>query len=181
MMGDREAARVTIAPELAEQERRFAIADAVPAELHPKIARLVAYYRTLAPGPGLLPGRRQFDPMAVPALLPNIWLVDVVVDDPRRYRLRLVGTAVISSGAVTRPGQFFSDVIAPADARAAAALFDRVRQSRLIDWRRGRALFEHYKDIHALERVVLPLAADGDEVDMLMCMTLFYWTSGVVR
>jgi hypothetical protein len=172
---------VTIAAELAEQERHFAMTEVIPSELHPKIARLVGYYRDLAPGPGLLPGRQHFDPMAIPTLLPHLWLVDVVPDDPRRYRMRLVGSAVVSSGAILRAGQFFSDAIPEADARSATATFEAIRESRQIDWRRGRAVFAHYKDIYALERVLLPMAADGREVDLLLCMTLFYWTNGVVH
>src|SRR5437667_12515894 len=117
-------------PELAEQERRFAIVDAIPSELHPKAAQLVTHYRDMAPAPGLLPGRQHFDPMAIPALLPHLWLVDVVLDDPRRYRMKLIGSAMVASGAIVRAGQFYSDVVAETDYRRTAALFDRVRESR---------------------------------------------------
>ena len=56
------------------------------AEPHPRIAELIRHWRSLAPGPGLLPGRRHFDPMKVPKLLPNIWLLEIVPGPPRRYR-----------------------------------------------------------------------------------------------
>jgi hypothetical protein len=168
-------------PELAEQERRFAIVDAIPSELHPKAAQLVTYYRDMAPGPGLLPGRQHFDPMTIPALLPHLWLVDVVFDDPRRYRVRLIGSGVVASGATVRAGQFYSDAVTETDARRTTALFERIRQSRRIDWRRGPPMQTHYADICALERVILPMAADGHEVNLLLCMTLFYWRDGRVR
>jgi hypothetical protein len=34
--------------------------------------------------------------------------------------------------------------------------------------------------IAAIERVLMPLATDGLTVDVLLCMTLFYWSDGRV-
>ena len=62
-------------------------------EPHPRIARMIAYWREFAPGPGLLPGKQHFDPMRVPDLLPNLWLLEVVREgDTRRYRFRVAET-----------------------------------------------------------------------------------------
>src|SRR5690242_1355091 len=68
-----------------------------PATAGPEIVALYDYWRSKAPGEGLLPGRRHIDPVDIPRLLPNVWLLDVV-DDPRRFRVRLVGGALILSG-----------------------------------------------------------------------------------
>jgi len=45
--------------------------------LHPKIARAFAYWRSIHPAPGVLPGRQHLDPMAIPDVLPGVWLLDV--------------------------------------------------------------------------------------------------------
>src|SRR3546814_9213349 len=50
-----------------------------PSGYHPDIAALVAYWHSIHPPQGL-PGRRHFDPVDVPWLLPHIWLLDVFRD-----------------------------------------------------------------------------------------------------
>ncbi len=84
----------------------------VPAKAtpNPRITRLIDYWRGLAPGPGLLPGRRHFDPMRVPDLLPNLWLIDVVRGTPNRYRYRLIGSALFDAGAPMRVGMFIDEL-----------------------------------------------------------------------
>jgi hypothetical protein len=68
-----------------------------PATAKPEIVALFDYWRSKAPAEGTLPGRRHIDPLDVPRLLPHIWLVDVV-DEPRRFRVRLLGTALVETG-----------------------------------------------------------------------------------
>jgi hypothetical protein len=36
----------------------------------------------------------------------------------------------------------------------------------------------HMNHIFALDRVMMPMASDGITVDLLLCMTLFYWRDG---
>ena len=64
-----------------------------PVTAHPKMIRLYEYWRKKAAGPGLLPSRRDIDPTDIPALLDNIWMLDVV-GEPRRFRFRLIGDAI---------------------------------------------------------------------------------------
>ena len=45
-------------------------------------------------GDRTMPSRRDFNPMAVPALLPYIFMDDVF-RDPIRFRFRLVGTEIV--------------------------------------------------------------------------------------
>jgi hypothetical protein len=40
-----------------------------------------------------MPARADIDPLDIPALLANVFLIDVVPGNPRRFRFRLVGTA----------------------------------------------------------------------------------------
>jgi hypothetical protein len=148
---------------------------------HPRIVRLVDYWRGLAPGLGLLPARRHFDPMRVPELLPNLWLVDVVRGPPRRYRYRLVGNALIDAGAPIRPGLFIDEMDDRIDQQAAHAAFDGVVDTHRPDWRRGPPIIQHLKFISELERVLLPLAEDGQTVDVVLGMTVFYLLDGAIR
>jgi hypothetical protein len=164
---------------LAEGEwRRFAIDEAPSAEPHASIARLIRHYQGLSPGPGLLPGRQHFEPMAIHDLLPHIWLLDVVPNDSRRYRVRLVGGALVEAGTVLRKGLFLHDVTGEAEAGRDVQMFNSICDRRQVDWRRGRSAIRHAKQVAYLERAICPMAADGTTVDLLLCMTLFYWTDG---
>ncbi|WP_119422647.1 PAS domain-containing protein [Desertibaculum subflavum] len=164
---------------LADSRRaEFGADEDVPAGVHSRIAEIVGHWKSLRPAPGLLPGRGHFDPLQVPQLLKNIWLVDVVKDDPRLFRARLVGTAFGQVGARLRAGKFFEDVAPEAEAKITAAPFRRVLATGRIDWRRGPSSLSHMEHVRELERVILPLAGDGAEVDMFLCLTVFYMSDG---
>ncbi len=152
-----------------------------PGDAHPKIRQLFDLWQSLSPGPGLLPGRQHFDPMQVPALLPNIWLLDVLPGPPRRYRYRLVGTGMVEAGAPGRKGDFVDDPRHISDPAAANRLFDKVCDSRQPDWSRGQPILKHSSYVSQIERLTLPFAADGQTVDMIMNLTLFYWDDGSIR
>lgn len=153
-------------------------ADGIP---HARVARLIEYWRGLAPGPGLLPGRRHFDPMRVPDLLPNLWLIDVVCGTPNRYRFRLIGSALFDAGAPMRVGMFVDELGDRIDQKASQSTFDGVVNARQLDWRRGSPIIRHLKFLSALERVLLPLAEDGETVDVILGMTVFYLLDGKTR
>ncbi|WP_162914885.1 PAS domain-containing protein [Desertibaculum subflavum] len=149
-----------------------------PAAAHPKVQRIVRLWQSLRPGPGLLPGRRHFDPLQAPDLLNNIWLMEVVDEDPRRYRLRLVGGALVEAGTGIRKGQFFGDVGSREEAASAAQVFRHLERCRRINWRRGPSALGYMEHVRELERVILPMAADGVTVDIFMCLTVFYYADG---
>jgi len=129
------------------------------------------YWCRKAPAPGLLPGRRHLDPAEIPRLLPHIWLVDVV-DDVRRFRVRLVGTALVDAGIPLRVSDFVIDRLLPEQRQKAFEEFGSVVWSREPLWFRGRVNLRHDTYVHEVERIFLPLAADGRTVDMLLCLSL---------
>src|SRR3546814_18827524 len=67
----------------------------LPEDAAPKIKALLAYWQSIHPAGGGLPGRRHLDPVDIPELLPNIWMIDVK-RGPLRFRFRLVGTEIRS-------------------------------------------------------------------------------------
>jgi len=148
-----------------------------PATAHRKIADIFRYWQRIAPAPDRLPGRQHFDPVDVPKLLENVWLLDVV-GTPPAFRFRLIGSATVRAGIPNRIG---SDVLAfvPEAARARAyADFAFVVEARSPLWFRGPAMLPHHKEIFELERLYLPLAGDGARVDMLLNLTVFYTSTG---
>lgn len=150
---------------------------APPATAHPKAIRLHEYWRAKAPLPGLLPGRRHIDPTEIPALLDNIWMLDVL-GQPPRLRFRLIGDAMYRKGIPGRPGEFVDQFFGAGIADERLAALYAVVASRLPSWARGAPQLAHASPIFEIERIILPLAADGYAVDLLLCLTVFYQTDG---
>jgi hypothetical protein len=122
--------------------------------------------------PGKLPSRRDIDPTEIPKLLPNIWLIDVVPPVPR-FRYRLIGTAVVEARGHDQTGSFID-----------LELLDFSKSQTYVDlraalhgepsWRRGVPDKAHrLNKIRSIERIFLPLAADGATVDIVLALTVF--------
>lgn len=141
------------------------------------------HWQSLRPAPGLLPGRQHIDPIAIPALLPHLWLLDVVRDAAMpgglHLRYRLVGSHVELGFGQTRTGRWFEQV-EPAfatDPRLRAP-YEAAVLHHEASYRRGPPRFVHNKSAAALERLLLPLASNGRDVDMLLGFTIFYDGAG---
>jgi PAS domain len=148
-----------------------------PPGAHAKIVAIYDYWRRIAPGPGLLPGRRHLDPVDIPKLLPNVWLIDVV-GMPRRFRARLIGTTLQRSGLTLKPGAYVEDPIRPELREKVLSEFRFVAESGQPLWFRGAPKAPHDTEIFELERIYLPLAADGATVDMLLNLSVLYKSAG---
>ncbi len=146
---------------------------------NPRIRSLHDHWRTLHPAPGRLPSRRHFDPMAVPKLLPHIWLLDIH-RDPLRFRYRLVGTYMVMALGQDATGAWFHELYPGfGPGHPTYEEYRRLVTEGTVLWRRGRAMFAiHVERCNELERVVLPFADDGVTVDMALGMTVHYAMDG---
>lgn len=142
-----------------------------------EIATIYRYWRDLkAARDGLLPGRAHVDPVDIaaldPACLPCVWLVDVLPPEPR-FRLRLIGGALVDAGATIRVGSFVDEV---EDAEIQDSLTGDLRAaltSRLPGYKVGPPVLAHSRFASRVERLSLPLAADGVRVDMFLCASAY--------
>jgi hypothetical protein len=148
-----------------------------PAGANAKILALHDYWRRIAPGPGVLPGRQHMHPTDIPRLLPNVWLVDVA-GKPAQFRMRLIGSALQQAGIPHKPGDVVGGPVPPAHRQAALSDFRFAAATRQPVWFKGSPLVPHAKEVYEIERIYLPLAADGVSVDVLLCMTVFYKSTG---
>lgn len=146
--------------------------------LHPKIRALVEYWVSIHPASGL-PGRQHFEPLDIAELLPNIWLVDVERSPTLRFRYRLIGTSVARAFEHEPTGRYLDDAHADAhDGRIRLSVSDVVRD-RQPNWRTGRPTLWHLQDYLQLERVFLPMASDGETIDLILALTVFLDRFGV--
>ncbi len=149
--------------------------SAPPPGAHRKIVAIHRYWQSLAPGPGRLPSRGDIDPVAIPELLENIWLVDIL-GTPPRFRMRLAGEALRRMGFGLKRGEFLDDYMKPDD--LPLRHFRHLAASRRPVWFRGEAYAPHERTVSEIERIALPLATDGGTVDAMLCLTVFFTFDG---
>lgn len=141
------------------------------AHWHAKIAQFFRYWRSIHPTQGL-PGRQHLDPLAIPTLLPGIWLLDVQ-REPFRLRYRLAGTETVEAIGVEVTGLWMDEVNPmPLQDRHYLERYRAIVDERQPSWRRGPPLLMS-KRVRTIENLVVPLAADGVTVDMMAGMTVF--------
>jgi hypothetical protein len=145
----------------------------VPKDAHPNIWMLVRYWQYIQP-PGRLPGRIHFDPIDIPALLPNIRLIDVVDGGPYRYRVRLIGTEHVKQLGYDPTGQWYETVTSRFRNSVVELDLERVRHGTEPVYRKGNTIVPYTSDAKVIERVHVPFASDGHHVDLIASLTLFY-------
>ena len=148
----------------------------VPKNCHPKGLQLVLYWRSIHPK-GALPGRQHFDPCDVPTLLSQIYLLDVCPGRPE-FVFRIMGTGLVSLFGQDYTGQPF--IRAYKSGKSSHSYRDILDMLVLREprWRKANALFAEQRDHLILERLVLPLARDGENVDMVLGMIIARTVSG---
>lgn len=132
---------------------------------HPKLVTLYDYWHGLR-GDRDMPLRRLFDPLHIPALLPNI-LLNEVVGRPPRFRIRVEGSAVSAARGFDATGKFLDDEgVAVLDdgifAAYAAMVLDRK------PWYSTGAFTADSGRAGDLYRLALPLSAEGHRVDFIL-------------
>jgi hypothetical protein len=158
---------------MSEARRSPNSSQSIPEECHPKVRAIHDYWRSKHPTGGGLPGRQHIDPIDIPQLLPNIWLIDVK-RNPYRFRFRLVGTLVVDYVGKDNTGRWFDDLLPDFD----PSVFIDVVETGKPSWARGRSKMRPEKDYYELERIRLPLASDGKTVDMILSLTVFFDSQG---
>ena len=144
--------------------------DPTPQKIeHPGLRALYEYWERCRPVDGL-PGRQHLDPLDIPGLLPNLLLIDVLSSDNFRYRL--VGTAL--SRRVGRDTTGLSIVEAYPDDDWEEIhpdyLYVLDKQKPCLRW---TAVTDSRGKSQAYQRLLLPLAGDGRNVDMILAAA--YW------
>lgn len=147
-------------------------ANAPPPTADPRLRQLYEYWLSIHPGDGSLPGRQHIDPADFVALLPWVWLVDVQ-RDPLRFKYRLLSTGQVTVLGREYTGQWLDEahptfVTAPAYRQFVAAV-----ERAEIGYRSGDTLVVLQKDYRSMERLIMPLARNGKDVDMLLGISTY--------
>lgn len=155
----------------------------LPHDAHPVIRETYLYWHAARPAPDLLPGRRNIDPLNIPRLLPYIWLLEVHEPAGKermpRLRYRLLGSHVDLGFGSSKTGLWMHEVEPDfaADPRLHGAYLAVIAEMR-PNYRKGRPHFSINRGASAVERIFLPLAGDGRNVDMIFGCTIFFDSNG---
>lgn len=126
---------------------------------------LFAYWASLREG-GRLPGRRQLDPAPIKRLLPTVSLIDVV-REPLEFRMRLAGTGLYGVYGREITGRRLSEIY-----NTAAADYWRVELGKVVSEGRPAVGVHNLAWRGASHLSILwlrlPLASDGERVDMIL-------------
>jgi hypothetical protein len=136
----------------------------------PSLRRLYEYWLAKRGG-GLMPARRDIDPLDFPYALGRIMLLDVLLD-PTKFRVRLHGSDMVGRAGYDLTGKTLNDlpdneyrsyVIDRCKSVVASGKPTLVRHDRILDNRVWR-----------YDALWLPFSDDGANVAMLLCALVYH-------
>jgi hypothetical protein len=147
-----------------------------------RLQRGLEYWRSKAEAAGrAMPRRADIDPGEIPKLLPDIMLIDVLPEG--RYRYRLIGTANAEAHGINAKGRYLDEVLPGPEYRAhVLGLYNECVEAR-------RPLYSESMFISTGQRIAerttkvlfLPLSEDGERVNIVMVLQVFFYTDQSTR
>lgn len=132
------------------------------------------YWRQKAVPPAL-PGRVDIDPGEIPRLLRDLMLVEVL--PAGRYRYRLIGTGNVEAHGINATGRYLDEVLPGPDYEAhVLGLYDECVAGRCALYSEALFLSARRREAERHTKVLfMPLAEDGERVNMVMVMQVFLY------
>ncbi len=145
-----------------------------PTKLHPDLAQFLDYWLAKHGADGHLPSRTDIDPAEIPKLLPGIALIDVEAsDDAYRFKYRLLGTRHSYVTQQNMVGLYLEDCTSPDELPVISATYTNVARQKLPHFQSRQFLSAAHGETIGYQRIVVPLAQDGETVNMLFGYWLF--------
>jgi hypothetical protein len=132
---------------------------------HPKLRRLYDYWDGKRAGREM-PARADLDPLDMTFVIGNMILVDVLPENPVRFRIRLHGTNLSQRIGFELTGKMLDELPQVEFRKFAQESFTQtVEQRGPRHGRRDRVLDGR---VARYEAVLLPLSSDGETVDRIL-------------
>jgi hypothetical protein len=146
----------------------------------PRILELHAYWQRIAAG-RRMPSRKDFDPVAIPRLLPHLMLVDV--QPGVRYRYRLIGTENVLEHGVDATGRYVDEVVPGLEYKEHVLKLygECVRERRPVYSESEFLSPVGFRTERLLKVLFLPLSEDGETVNMVLVIQIFAFVGYAVR
>ncbi len=139
---------------------------------HPDLQALYRHWRSLAQGE--TPPRAAFDPFAIPRVMPNLFLMDVLPEGAFRYWL--VGTAIDAHLGVSFTGRRLEEMRTGKTYDDLVHLFATVAGERRPGYYASR-LASETSAYASYRRLVLPLAEPDGSIAVLLGGFCIVWAS----
>lgn len=138
-------------------------------DLDPRLAELLAYWRAKRTDGRRFPARSDIDPLDLRGLLGNINLIDVVRVDGwsvPRFRYRLFGSEFIFYHGGDLTGVWIDEIPNEVYREQLSGLYTHVVMTGSTPMVSYDYLLESRR--HRFQALILPLANDGETVDMIL-------------
>jgi len=146
----------------------------------PRLQEAYDYWERKASLRGL-PSRLDIDPVEIPRLLPHLMLVDVL--PPSQYRYRLIGTEIAAAQGMNATGKYVHEMLKDDGYRAYVLdLYDSVVRDRRAIY--TESVFLSMRDgatERNTKRLMLPLSSDGERVNMVFVVQVFFYNKQSAR
>lgn len=140
----------------------------------PRNPELLAFYQLWQAKRGArpLPARADFDPAEFRHLLANVMLLDIL-PAPDFYRVKLSGEAINQFYGRNIAGRTPREYMAAEAVSKVGELIQGILADRGPVCRTGQTYWQGEKSYKRFENCMLPLASDGETVDMLLVAIKF--------
>lgn len=149
---------------------RFNI-EAPPILADERLKALYAYWLALAKEAGGLPAVQSFDPLRLPRVLANIWILEVAPENGR-FRMRLAGEDINAVYGRSIAGRYFADLFAPTEIDLIITRYRRALGEPAIFTARG-AIYAAAGRLTDGERLCLPMLGRNGVTNTLLGATVY--------
>ena len=136
------------------------------------LRQLVGYWLEKRSGRSM-PSKADIDPVEIPWALSHIWICDYLADS-KRFRYRLAGEEVNAVAEQSLAGKFLDETLPPDRSELILRKYHAVVEKRGILHDSGRVYLLQNRQATG-ERIILPLADDGETVDAIVGATVYEW------
>ena len=136
-----------------------------------RLRSLYEYWVALGRAADGLPQVQAFDPLHLPRLLSNLWILEVAADN-HRFRMRLAGEGINAVYRRNIGGQYFSDVFQPSEVALMVERYTRTLTEPAIVRAIGAVYVAAGRLIHG-ERLALPMVGRSGLTDTMLGATVY--------
>jgi hypothetical protein len=136
-----------------------------------RLRSLYEYWVALGRAAGGLPPLQSFDPLHLPRLLSNLWILEVA-QDTHRFRMRLAGESINAVYRRNIGGQYFSDVFQSSEVALMVERYSRALGEPAIVRATG-AVYVAAGRLMQGERLALPMLGRSGLTDIMLGATFY--------
>jgi hypothetical protein len=145
--------------------------DTPPIMADERLQSLYEYWHALGVEAGGLPALQHFDPLHLPKLIANLWILEVA-PDTHRFRMRLAGENINAVYRRSIAGRYISDVFERTELELVVARYTRALNEPCVV-RASGAVYAAAGRFSQGERLALPMLGRSGFTDTILGATTY--------